>query len=206
MAVTGQQPPTRAMNHADYCAVNECGKPYYAKALCRKHWERQHRNGTVELKISDRESTIAERLDALQITNGECNEFGGYRNANGYGELTYRGRLTLAHRASYERHNGPIPDGMIVCHRCDNPPCINPDHLYVGTHADNGQDKAERRRSTRGVRNAAAKLTDDDVLTIRRLRVDGWTYARLGDRFGVGKTTIGRVVRRAIWNHVKEVG
>ena len=202
MAVMGKQPPTRSMKHADFCMVEACGRPYYAKGFCRKHWERNHYYGRTHTIVSDRDSGIAERLDSKSARSGDCIEFTGYRNADGYGELTYRGEFTLAHRASFERHHGPIPDGLIVCHTCDNPPCINPHHLYAGTHADNGGDKAGRHRSTRGTKNAAAKLADSDVSEIRRLRNDGWTYARLATHFGVGKTTIGRVVRRDNWKHV----
>ena len=198
-----KQPATRAMKHDPFCAVGGCGLPYYAKGFCRRHWERHYLNGTTDRKNLPTESTISERLDARSERVGECVEFTGYRNSNGYGELTYRGEFTLAHRASFERHHGPIPDGLIVCHTCDNPPCINPDHLYAGTHADNGRDKAGRDRSTRGMKNAAAKLADAEVLEIRRLRGRGWNYARLAAHFNVGKTTIGRVVRRENWKHVE---
>lgn len=81
---------------------------------------------------------------------GECLEWQGYRMPNGYGHVAFLGRMRLAHRVAYELTHGPIPEGMLVCHRCDNPPCTDPEHLFLGTHSDNVQDMLRKGRCRAG--------------------------------------------------------
>jgi len=115
-----------------------------------------------------RRHQVAERL-WQKVTKGEgCWIFHGNRNAGGHGRLMdAEGRIGYAHRISWELTNGrPVPEGLHVRHTCDNPPCVRPDHLVVGTHADNMNDMAERGRSVKG-RAPWQKLSDDDVRDIR---------------------------------------
>lgn len=143
----------------------------------------------------------------------ECWGWSGARDVFGYGVLgAGRGRGTLgAHRVSWELHNGPIPDGLHVLHKCDNPPCCNPKHLFLGTVKDNSVDCARKGRvrggmpkgKSRGVANAQARLTDDAVLDIRNAyAAGGETYFTLADRYGVCSETIGQIVRGEHWQHV----
>lgn len=112
-----------------------------------------------------------------------------------------------AHRFSYELHNGPIPEGMFVCHSCDNPPCVNPAHLWIGTHLDNMRDCAEKDRTGsyehyKGEAHGWHKLTNDDIREIRKLRASGVKEREVAKRFGVCRNTIGNIISGRSWSHV----
>ena len=101
--------------------------------------------------------------------------------------------------------NGPIPPGMHCLHRCDTPPCVRPDHLWLGTNAENTADKIAkgRDRYVYGADNPATKLTAADVIEIRRAHAAGGvTYAEIAERFGVTEANVGCIVRRVSWRHL----
>jgi len=106
-----------------------------------------------------------------------------------------------AHRASYLLNKGKIPDGLVVRHRCDNPICVNPDHLTVGTQKDNMQDCLQRGRfnALRGEAHHGAKLTSGQVVEIRARLGDGADHSILAAQFGVGKEQIRRIGRGDSW-------
>lgn len=130
--------------------------------------------------------------------------------SRGYGQIGEggrRGKMLYAHRVSYELHNGPIPigegyHGTCVCHTCDNPPCVNPSHLFLGTIADDTRDMVEKGRQARGEKNGRAKLTEKEVEEIRRGYV---RYSRthgqsaLARKYGVNPTAIGFIIRGEHW-------
>ena len=125
-----------------------------------------------------------------------CWEWTGSKSLYGYGAiLLARGHLVSAHRASWILYKGPIPDKLCVLHKCDNPPCVNPEHLFLGTRAENNRDKAEKMRSNLGERSPLAKLTNAQAVEIFALRDTSLSQQEVGDRFGVSKTAI-----RHIWS------
>lgn len=142
----------------------------------------------------------------IKPEGGGCWVWVGAKNDYGYGVLrggNGDGLSVRAHRFSYELHLGTIPAGMKVLHRCDTPACVNPDHLFLGTHADNSKDKVSKGRHAVGERFPHAKLTAALVLEIRDLFSQGVPKTELADRYGVGVNAISRVVTRQTWKHVK---
>lgn len=140
-----------------------------------------------------------------------CWEWIASKDPHGYGQIRTGGPgggpLRQAHRVSYELHNGPIPAGLLVRHTCDNPGCVNPDHLRLGTQADNVQDMIDRGRARggppRGERNASSKLTEAQVVDIRNRYATGEVLQiELTKEFGVSQATISEIVRRRIWRHI----
>ena len=131
-----------------------------------------------------------------------CWEWTGHKMKNGYGHHNPHG---LAHRWSWQINRGPIPDGKQVLHVCDNPGCVNPEHLWVGSINDNMQDKIKKGRQVRGETQATHKLTEEQVREIRT-RYFSWgktnTMPVLAREYGVSVTQIYRVVHSQHWRHV----
>lgn len=147
----------------------------------------------------------------------ECWEWKAHRQKLlGYGQFGMdrggpRWDTVLAHRIAWELSNGPIPEDLIVCHSCDNPPCCNPGHLFLGTYRDNIQDAMSKGRMreiprfsrARGEQVKTSRLSASDVLLIRQMyETSGVSQEKLAARFGVGQTTISRVVLRKVWTHI----
>jgi hypothetical protein len=142
--------------------------------------------------------TAEERFHAGYIpepTSG-CWLWLGRPQSTGYGQLHVSGKRTLAHRYSWELEIGPIPDGMYVLHRCDNRLCVNPDHLFVGTHQDNMDDMVRKGRCPTGEDHWNAKLTRKDVTAIRKSTKSQRALAR---EYGVGQKNISHIITERTW-------
>ena len=128
--------------------------------------------------------------------------------ANGYGRVWLggsppTGRLYPAHRIAWVLVNSPIPDGLCVCHHCDNPACVNPAHLFLGTNEDNMADMVAKGRQVRGELHGRAKLTEAEVRAIRReYAVGDITYREIGEQYRVSLPLIHNIVHRKRWKHV----
>jgi hypothetical protein len=137
---------------------------------------------------------------------GDCWEWTGSLN-HGYGRFTYtknnRRMLFCAHRVSYEIYNNKlIPKGLCVCHTCDNPKCVRPNHLFLGTHQDNMDDRRIKGRHATGEKSGMAKCNYEKINKIRILYNNGkYTYGQLSIIFGVSVSTIGRIVNNKLWNN-----
>lgn len=145
-------------------------------------------------------SVVAERFWARVDVGGphECWEWKRPPQYDGYGKFWVWGQSFLAHRVSYRLAFGPIPYGLFVCHRCDNPPCVNPAHLFVGTPTDNARDRQQKGRGKApylvGEANGQTRLTDAQVSELRRRYVSGAvTQVQLAREFGVTRKTVGRI-------------
>jgi hypothetical protein len=121
----------------------------------------------------------------------------------GYGQVRSEGKLNYCHHLSFIRHNGPIPEGKIVLHKCDTPLCLNPRHLFLGTHHDNNQDMKQKGRSTAGEKSSSRKLAGDQVREIRRRYQKGVPLLGqigLAAEFGVSRSLIQRIIDRRVWD------
>jgi hypothetical protein len=133
-----------------------------------------------------------------------CLEWQGAKDGGGYGMFAYNGRTQRAHRISYELHVGPIPFGLCVCHRCDNRICVDPDHFFLGTKADNiaDMDAKGRRAMPLGELHGCAKLTEDEVVAIRAASGGHGLLTDLARSYGVSRTQISNIRQGKNWSHV----
>lgn len=126
------------------------------------------------------------------ITPG-CWVWTAAKTKQGYGQFGYKGIMTGAHRVSYELYKGPITEGLFVLHRCDNPSCVNPDHLYLGTNSDNTRDLKERGnvKRSKGVNHHNAVFTEETLAKLKEMYATGkYTHRGLAFKFRVSKTSV----------------
>ena len=187
------------------CTVAHCEKKAVAKGFCTNHYYAFRKHGD-PLKVVQKQhhgQTLRERFEIYTRRTEGCWEWTGYRDSNGYGRLNVSGRPILASRTSYLLHYGNIPGGSYVCHKCDNPACVNPEHLFLGTQADNVADMhakgRQRKRGIPGMSHHAAKLTDDIV---RHIRSSDASDAALSKELGVSRATVHAVRNNRTWTHV----
>lgn len=149
---------------------------------------------------------IADRLWSRVKKTDTCWLFMGSRNAKGYGQIATerKHRPILTHRLAWQLANGPIPDGLEVCHHCDTPSCCRVDHLFLGTHKENMEDCLKKGRVARGERGGQSKLSTDDVLTIRSLAAQGAPQDQIALRFGVSRSLVSLIVQRKRWAHIDQ--
>lgn len=133
-----------------------------------------------------------------------CWDWVGSKDMDGYGRIRIEKKLRGAHRVSFAIHIGPIPDDMCVCHTCDNPGCINPEHLFLGTNADNTYDRNAKGRTARqtGASNGQSKITDDDVIAIRAVKARWGVNTRLAAQYGVSQPLISQIRAGKRWSHL----
>lgn len=143
---------------------------------------------------------------AVQKTDGGCWLWLGRKCPDGYGKLVHRRKVWGTHRISWLLHNGPIPDGMQVLHRCDVPACVNPAHLFLGTQIDNIRDMIAKGRADtsglRGERHHLARVNEAQVRTIRSLACERRSFASIARQLSVSEDIVRNIVHRRTWRHV----
>ena len=182
------------------CSVEWCSSDAWARGWCGRHYARWRNTGSPI--TPSHQDPPAVKFDRNVQVGPECWEWVGSKDVKGYGVMKIAGVTYAAHRMAFERAHGPIPSGAYICHKCDNPPCVNPAHLYVGTHADNMRDKVSRGRcsSLPGESNPFAKLTAERVGQVRSLYATGrFTQRELARHFSIAQSHVGRIVRGEAW-------
>lgn len=150
-------------------------------------------------KVVDQEAHLWSMVNKTPLD--ECWNFTGCKS-HGYGAINVRGKRQFAHRLAWIYTYGPIPEGMFVCHKCDNPACCNPNHLFLGTQDDNMRDASEKLRCHIGEKNYNAKLTEEQVKQIVQLANENMTRKELGQRFGVSRQTINSIINGHDWKYL----
>jgi len=142
--------------------------------------------------------------DSVEVTSHEkCWIWQKSCAGNGYGVISYKSKQYAAHRIAYILVNDEdIPTNMQVCHVCDNPICVNPLHLFLGTADDNAKDKVNKERSLKGIKNPRSILSEEDILEIRQLFANGYTAKELSYIYKVGKSTVINIVVGNTWKHI----
>jgi hypothetical protein len=194
------------MKMARICSKPDCGLPHTARGFCHRHYREFLRSGAERVANPTRYYGLTnEQRFWIYVQKGpRCWEWTGFKNEKGYGIINLRGERMMAHRMSYELEVGPIPNELYVLHHCDNPSCVKPKHLFIGTKADNNADMDAKGRARRsapsGERNASAKLTGDDV---RAIRASKESLGILSERYGIAKANIWAARTRKTWKHIE---
>lgn len=137
----------------------------------------------------------------IKVNGYGCWEWQAWKDPKGYGYFFFNGKKTRAHRASFAIHRGVIPEDLIVMHSCDNPSCVNPEHLFVGTYSDNANDMHSKGRGNtpHGERHSQSKLKRKDIPKIRCMSNEGKTSKHIAAMFNVSKGAIQHVLKGRTW-------
>jgi hypothetical protein len=191
------------------CSVETCDRASRARGLCDAHYRRVHRGqlpAEIPIRRVTQGMTVAERLVFYTDRRGkhDCWPWRCGRDKDGYGAISVNGHHRRAHVIAWELASGQVcPKGMCVMHSCDNPPCVNPAHLRLGTNGENVADMVAKGRAfrQRGSKHGNSKLTEEQVKWIRRLYKRGSTTREIAEIFSVTQSNIWYIVLRKTWTH-----
>lgn len=211
---TGVIGPAGPARQRRTCGVADCGRPQHGQGYCSPHYRRFIRHGDpLTTTRTNYGLDFWDRVDR----SGDCWLWTGSLNRYGYGQVHAvrygMGKCALAHRVSWALSRGANPGKECVLHRCDNPRCVRPDHLFLGTRADNtadmitkGRDRFNEDRGpasfTQGERNGQAKLTADRVIALRCRALAGEHYVPLAREFGISESRANAIIIGNGWRHI----
>ena len=185
------------------CSLENCDKKHKGLGYCSMHYQRLKKGE--DLNRVSRAAPLKDRLYSRVSFNGECWDFTGPLNRSGYGVIGDNGKYYYTHRVSWEiSNNKKIPKGMIVLHSCDNPSCINPAHLSLGTHQDNADDMCKKGRShkPKGEKNNNSKLKNEDVVDICKLLNNSVKKSDIAKKYSVSDSVIRNIEIGKVWAHI----
>jgi IS30 family transposase len=169
---------------------------YASKASKKEYSDKRKRPRLNKLQIK-------ERIESHIVSKNGCWLTDVKIDVNGRPRLSFNNKSLIFARVVYEVYKGDFPKNLFICHTCDNPLCVNPDHLYVGTSTDNGRNKKRRNRQAKGSKIGMSKLTEDQVTKIKELLLEGQlSFRQIAEMFGVTSGTIGVINKGKSWNHV----
>lgn len=191
------------------CKINGCDRfvTGYKRLVCNSCNNRKQKGESYPIPPQTIPSLEERFFSRLKKEINGCWHWTGGKNGAGYGAIQDKLKYIQAHRLSWELHQGEIPDGMFVCHKCDNPSCVNPLHLFLGSHSDNMKDKALKGRAKGahdGEEHPFAKLTVKKVKEIKQLIADGERTYILARNYGVSQSTICDIKYKRAWRHEYE--
>lgn len=135
-------------------------------------------------------------------SSSDCWIWKGAKNRRSYGKFSLTSKLVPAHRASYILFKGEIPEDKLVCHSCDNPSCVKPAHLWIGTFQDNSDDMVNKQRSLFGEKHIKAKLTLEGINKIRQLNSEGMTQRKIASLFEISPGHVNNIIMKRVWTHI----
>lgn len=190
------------------CSIDACGSKHYGKGFCFKHYYRQYKHGSpVIIKKGSRYpafKTMKESLEAkfMKGKNNECWNWTHATSNHGYGSFTFNGKRYIASRLAYEIYIGPIEKGHHICHKCDNPKCVNPSHLFSGTIKENMSDMVKKNRSAKGQNHSQSKLNDRQVKIIKKLIKQNRKNIEIAAKFNINRRTVNHIKSETRWSHI----
>jgi len=178
------------------CIVPDCLIPATGLGYCNRHYQLWRRHGKPESPSYDERllRRIEQKLQFNTVTG--CTEWQGSLTMGGYGIVSVRGKHRTIHRQYWILKQGPVSEGMDVCHHCDNPPCATLDHLFLGTDAENFEDMRSKNRHAYGERAGTAKLTE---IKVHAIRLDPRLYTEIARDYKVSGVLISKIKRRDRW-------
>jgi len=185
------------------CSFPTCGRRSKARGLCSGHYEQQRR--TKNLRPLSRHLLTDIKFQEWfweQFHRTEGCLVWTKKTYQGYGRIWFDGKHTGTHRIAWVLTNGPIPDNLRVLHHCDNPPCGEPSHLWLGTDADNRDDCMTKNRQARGERMGSARLTAEQVLDIRAKSAAGQSQRSLAQEYEVSRGCVKWILAGLTWKHI----
>lgn len=187
------------------CSIDGCGKKTLARGMCSAHYAKQRKYGDpLEARQAQLHGlTLVERWSAYVQKCTGCWEWQGFRDTNGYGRLNIKNVPVLAHRVAWEIFRGTITPEQHVLHRCDNPRCVRPEHLFLGDQAANNADKIAKKRQrygvSRGEAHGCSKLISEQV---KAIRAAAGTVSAIAREFHVSRTQVRDIRERRSWRHI----